>query len=126
IPRPPIARTRAEDDASYNVSRTRFQRDTLRLPWAVLNHFGIQGGLNIFLASEAPPGTGLGSSSTLTVALIKALATVLDRTLSRYDIAEIASRIELEKLGMPIGRQDQYAAAFGKLNMIYFDPAHED
>ena len=100
------------------------ERDNaLRLPWAVLRYFGIQHGLNIFLASEVPPGTGLGSSSTMAVALVKALAALADHPFSRAQVAEIASRIEIGDLAAPIGRQDQYAAAFGGLNTIRFGAA---
>jgi D-glycero-alpha-D-manno-heptose-7-phosphate kinase len=93
----------------------------LRLPKAILHEFGIDGGLSIFLASEIPPGTGLGSSSTVSVALVKALSTYVGRSMSRHEIAEMACRIEIDKLGEPIGRQDQYAAAFGGINAIYFE-----
>jgi D-glycero-alpha-D-manno-heptose-7-phosphate kinase len=92
----------------------------LELPRAVIDHFGLSEGLNIFMASEIPPGTGLGSSSTVAVALIKALSLVCEQELSKRDIAELAAYIEIQKLGMPIGKQDQYAAAFGGLNCITF------
>jgi D-glycero-alpha-D-manno-heptose-7-phosphate kinase len=92
----------------------------LRLPRAILSHFGIQRGLSMFLASEIPPGTGLGSSSAVAVAIIKAISTALNRHLSRTDLAELACHIEIEKLGEPIGKQDQYAAAFGGLNWMEF------
>lgn len=92
----------------------------LRLPRAILSHFGISSGLSIFLASEIPPGTGLGSSSTVAVAIIKAISTALDIHLGKPELAELASMIEIEKLGEPIGKQDQYAAAFGGLNWIEF------
>ncbi|MGE3272735.1 MAG: GHMP kinase, partial [Chloroflexota bacterium] len=71
-------------------------------------------------ASEVPPGTGLGSSSAVAVALAKALSTVRGQSLNKGELAELASFVEIEKLGMPIGRQDQYAAAFGGLNIIRF------
>lgn len=93
----------------------------LRLPRAVLHEFGIEGGFSIFLASEIPPGTGLGSSSTVAVALTKAISTYLGQRLSPLEIAERASRIEIDKLGSPIGRQDQYAAAFGGVNVLTFE-----
>ncbi len=92
----------------------------LSLPRAFLHQFGIDGGISLFLASEIPPGTGLGSSSTVSVALGKALSTLVGLSLSKGQLAELASYVEMGKLGMPIGRQDQYAAAFGGLNAIHF------
>ncbi|MEA2639426.1 MAG: D-glycero-alpha-D-manno-heptose-7-phosphate kinase, partial [Chloroflexota bacterium] len=92
----------------------------LSLPRAFLHEFGIDSGISLFLASEIPPGTGLGSSSTVSVALGKALSTLGGQRLSPGELAELASRVEIEKLEMPIGRQDQYAAAFGGLNVMHF------
>lgn len=92
----------------------------LALPRAVLHEFGLDGGAEVFVASEVPPGTGLGSSSAVAVALIRAVAAYLHRPLTRQQVAELACRIELEKLGAPIGKQDQFAAAFGGLNAITF------
>jgi D-glycero-alpha-D-manno-heptose-7-phosphate kinase len=93
----------------------------LNLPRTILAHFGITRGVSMFLASEIPPGTGLGSSSTVTVAIIKAITTARGLKPSAYELAELASFIEIEKMAMPIGKQDQYAAAFGGLNRIDFD-----
>jgi D-glycero-alpha-D-manno-heptose-7-phosphate kinase len=95
----------------------------LSLPRAFLHQFGIDGGVSLFLASEIPPGTGLGSSSTVAVALAKALGTLCRANFSATQIAELAAYVEIDKLGMPIGRQDQYAAAFGGLNIISFSHA---
>lgn len=92
----------------------------LSLPRAILNHFGLTSGIAMFLASEVPPGTGLGSSSTVAVAIIKAVATARGLMLSKQQIAELACQIEIEKMGMPIGKQDQYATAFGDLNLYEF------
>lgn len=93
----------------------------LSLPRAFLHEFGIDAGISLFLASEIPPGTGLGSSSAVSVALAKTLSAVCGQTMSKYDLAELASFVEITKLGMPIGRQDQYASAFGGLNVIRFE-----
>ncbi|MCB0228190.1 MAG: GHMP kinase, partial [Anaerolineae bacterium] len=74
---------------------------TLKLPRTVLNHFGVARGLSMFLASEIPPGTGLGSSSTVTVAIIKALSTAIGEPLTKGDLAELACHIEMEQMAMP-------------------------
>jgi D-glycero-alpha-D-manno-heptose-7-phosphate kinase len=87
---------------------------------AVLHEFGLDGGISLFLASEVPPGTGLGSSSTVAVALIKALSTLAGLSLTSAQIAERACNVELVKLRSPIGKQDQYAAAYGGMNAITF------
>ena len=92
----------------------------LRLPRAALHEFGVDQGLSVFLASEIPPGTGLGSSSTVAVALVKAFSTLAGQRLDPADIAETAYRIESGQLGSPCGKQDHYAAAFGGFNTIYF------
>lgn len=92
----------------------------LSLPRAILNHFGLARGISMFLASEIPPGTGLGSSSAVAVAIIKAVTTARGLYLSKQQIAELACQMELEKMGEPIGKQDQYASAFGDLNYIEF------
>ncbi|MBX5489784.1 MAG: GHMP kinase [Chloroflexi bacterium] len=92
----------------------------LGLVKAALHEFGCFTGLSLFLASEVPPGTGLGSSSTVAVALVKALSTLRGLTLSPAEVAHLACVLELERLRSPIGKQDQYAAAFGGLNAITF------
>ena len=94
----------------------------LALPRAVLGRFGIRSGVSILLASQVPPGTGLGSSRAVAVALIKALAELCDRRLAAREVAELACEIEMDELGMPIGRQDEYAAAFGGLRCYEFTP----
>jgi D-glycero-alpha-D-manno-heptose-7-phosphate kinase len=92
----------------------------LGLPKAITYYFNLRDGLTIFLASQIPPGTGLGSSSSVAVSMIKALAFWCGLDLGPAEVAELACYIEIEKLGMPIGKQDQYAAAFGGLNCITF------
>jgi D-glycero-alpha-D-manno-heptose-7-phosphate kinase len=100
-----------------------FWEGDLNLPKAILHEFGLDHSVSMFLASEVPPGTGLGSSSTLTVAAVKAVSAARGQTLSKAQVAQLATRIELEKMGMPIGYQDQYAAAYGGLNFMEFGAA---
>ena len=92
----------------------------LALPRAFLGHFGIDSGVSIFLASEIPPGTGLGSSGAVAVALALALSTLTGQSASKGKLAELASMVEIGKLALPIGLQDQYASAFGGLNALHF------
>lgn len=92
----------------------------LSLPKAITYYFNVRDGLTIFLASQIPPGTGLGSSGSVAVSMIKALAFWCGLDLAPAEVAEQACYIEIEKMGMPVGKQDQYAAAFGGLNCITF------
>jgi D-glycero-alpha-D-manno-heptose-7-phosphate kinase len=92
----------------------------LALPRAILHEFGVFGGVSIFLASEVPPGTGLGSSSSVAVAVVKALSVLTGREMDPHQIADTAAQVEIQKLGSPIGFQDQFAASYGGLNAMYF------
>jgi len=86
-----------------------------------LKSFGIKDGIEIVTISDVPmKGTGLGSSSALTVGLINALCAYMGVRSDEEDLAESAAYIEISKLNAPIGRQDQYAAAYGGFNHLQF------
>lgn len=79
-------------------------------------------GIEICSMADIPSGTGLGSSSSFTTALLKCLYTYQNHPVSTRFLAESAVKIELEKLGEPIGKQDQYIAAFGGVTEFEFLP----
>lgn len=88
----------------------------------VLNEANLHG-VEITSTADIPGGTGLGSSSTFTVGLLNTVNCYRGKYMSKGALAEKACEVEIQKLGSPIGKQDQYAAAFGGLNFIRF---HKD
>lgn len=88
----------------------------------VLNDMNISG-VEISSTADVPSGTGLGSSSAFTVGLLHTLYCYQSKYMSKEEIARQACEVEIKKLGNPIGKQDQYAAACGGLNFIEF---HQD
>lgn len=85
------------------------------------NHWGRIDRMTIAISSDVPSSSGLGSSSSLTCALILNLARHFDIELTPYEIADIACLIELNVLRKTMGKQDAYASAFGGINYIEFN-----
>jgi D-glycero-alpha-D-manno-heptose-7-phosphate kinase len=92
----------------------------LALPKAILDEVQAHQRLQIFIASEVSPGTGLGSSGSVAVALTHALLTLKGALPEPDSVAQVACRVKIDRLGQPAGRQDEYAAAFGGMNVIRF------
>ncbi len=84
------------------------------------NMFNIKGGLEVSSIADLPSGTGMGSSSSFTVGLLHNLHARTNSYTSKHQLAAEACDLEINRLGEPIGKQDQYAAAFGGLNVIEF------
>ena len=76
--------------------------------------------IEITTLADIPAGTGLGSSGSFTTALLKALYTFDHRPIQQADLAELACHVEIDRLGEPIGKQDQYAAAVGGITCFEF------
>jgi D-glycero-alpha-D-manno-heptose-7-phosphate kinase len=87
-----------------------------------MKFFRMTSGLEIVSIADIPAGTGMGSSSCYLVGLLKALHTLTQRQVSTQELAEEACYIELNRLEKPIGKQDQYMAAFGGLTRLDIDP----
>ncbi len=118
------AHERFGSDIRVSYSRTEIadsisdiQHDLVR---EAMRMTGVSSNLEITTIGDVPAGTGMGSSSTLTVGLLTALYGYQGRIVSPEQLAREACRIEIDVLGKPIGRQDQYAAAYGGLNYIQF------
>ncbi len=86
-----------------------------------LKFLEIKGGIEITSNADVPAGTGLGSSSSFTVGLINSIHAFKGKFVSKEDLAQMACDIELVKMKDPIGKQDQYAAAHGGMNLIEFN-----
>jgi D-glycero-alpha-D-manno-heptose-7-phosphate kinase len=108
--------SRLEEAATVDEIKHPIIREALKL-------LGIQErNLEITSMADIPAGTGLGSSGSFTTALLKALHALKKNLIHPAELAEQACSIELEKLGEPIGKQDQYIAAYGGITSFRFMP----
>ena len=91
---------------------------------ACMKHAGVNKGIEIVTVADIPSqGTGLGSSSSFTVGLLKALYAYRGKTISEEQLADEACRIEINRLKEPIGKQDQYIASYGGMKFMEYNPS---
>jgi D-glycero-alpha-D-manno-heptose-7-phosphate kinase len=116
-------------DGRIRISYTRTEdvkrREEVEHPLVreAMNLVDIEGGIEIASMADIPSkGSGLGSSSAYTVGLLNALYAYRNEFASKEKLASQACEIEIDRCGEPIGKQDQYAAAYGGLNLIRFHP----
>lgn len=103
------------------IEKMQFRGTDLEIPFAVLKHLHCNMGVDLFLASEVPPGTGLGSSAAVCVNILKTLSVFLGRELWGRELAENAFHVARDILKKPVGKQDEYAVAIGGLNVLEFE-----
>jgi D-glycero-alpha-D-manno-heptose-7-phosphate kinase len=111
---------RSLDLESVSRNMTGRWEGRLALPQAVLDAMPEARGVEVTMFSDVPPGSGLGSSSALVVSMLKLIGAAYNLPADPYVLAELAYRIERVDLGIPGGRQDQYAAAFGGMCLYHF------
>jgi D-glycero-alpha-D-manno-heptose-7-phosphate kinase len=121
-----VVERRFEGDIRVSYSKTEIVPSASALEHELVREglrvTGMPRGLDIATLADVPSGTGLGSSSTVMVGILSALYAFQGVYRAPLELAEEASVIEIEALGKPIGRQDQYAAAVGGFNLIEFLP----
>jgi D-glycero-alpha-D-manno-heptose-7-phosphate kinase len=106
----------------HDIANMEVKGSELEIPLSVLKEINRDISVNLFMASEIPPGTGLGSSASVCVNVLKMLSAYCGIPMSKYQLAERAYGIARNVLGKPVGKQDEYASAFGGLNFIRFNP----
>ena len=104
----------------YNTTENYVYDGRLDLVTAALKAMNIKQGCEVYLQCDAPPGSGLGTSSTVMVALLTAMAKWKGVEMDSYYLADLAYQVEREDLKIDGGYQDQYAATFGGFNFIEF------
>jgi D-glycero-alpha-D-manno-heptose-7-phosphate kinase len=125
-----IVKQRFDDDIYVNYSRkeivSRVEGLEHELVREAMQMTGVTSGVEITTLADIPSaGSGLGSSSAVTVGLLHALFAYQGRQMSAEELAERACTIEIERCGKPIGKQDQYIAALGGIRDIRFGPGDE-
>lgn len=109
-----------ETHSAPEIINKLYAKKGIELPVATLKFLKYKKGLNLILSSDVPPQSGLGSSSSLAVNLVNVISYLKGSKVSKSDIAEISHNIERNYLKWPMGKQDEYIAAFGGFKKIEF------
>jgi D-glycero-alpha-D-manno-heptose-7-phosphate kinase len=104
----------------YELGNEINEGDKLSFLRSVIKRLNPPRGLDLYLHSDAPPGTGLGSSGTVSALMVGLINHAFNLMLTKYDMARIAYQVEHDDLGRAVGRQDHYAAVFGGMNFMEF------
>ncbi len=104
----------------YELQSEINEGDKLSFLRAVIKRLNPPRGVNLYMQSDAPPGTGLGSSGTISALIVGLFNHAFNLMLTKYDMARIAYQVEHDDLGRAVGRQDHYAAVFGGMNFMEF------
>lgn len=96
-------------------------KDELDLISRTIRFFKPKKGINVYLSNSTPKGSGLGSSSSLLIALCWALSKLNSLNIKKTDLISLASELEAQNLGILTGKQDYYAAVYGGVNAIWFN-----
>jgi D-glycero-alpha-D-manno-heptose-7-phosphate kinase len=120
------ANQRFYDDIRLAYSQTEIVPDVASIKHPIfreaLKLLGIERGIELVSVADVPSNTGLGSSSTFTVALLNALHAYRHDFVTSQTLAEEACEIEMNRLGEPVGKQDQYIAAYGNVTALTIEP----
>ena len=105
---------------AYHLDEGPVYDGVMDLAKAAIERLGPPGGIDVEIGSQAPPGSGLGGSSALVTAVVAALAMLGRRRMTPQEVARLAYEIERDDLRINGGWQDQFAAAFGGMNLLEF------
>jgi D-glycero-alpha-D-manno-heptose-7-phosphate kinase len=121
-----VVNKRFDDTIRISYSKTEIAKDVEQIQHPIVREAlkltGITRGIEVVSIADVPAGAGLGSSSSFTVGLLNALYAYKEVLKSAEELAREACHIEIDIVGEPIGKQDQYIAAYGGLRYIQFNP----
>ncbi len=121
-----VVNKRFDDTIRISYSKTEIAKDVEQIRHPIVREAlkltGITRGIEVVSIADVPAGAGLGSSSSFTVGLLNALYAYKEVLKSAEELAREACHIEIDIVGEPIGKQDQYIAAYGGLRYIQFNP----